>query len=66
METVGIFGYFINFNGVLPGNETVIFLHFSVIYNVSFSKIICIGMPHQLSVFFSHFSQNLIFLHFKK
>ena len=44
----------------------VFFLLFSVTYNVDFPKIICIGMPHQLTVFFSHFSQNLIFLHFKK
>ena len=35
-----------NFNGVLPGNETVNFFsfnfwHFSVRYNVLFTKIIC-------------------------
>ena len=63
------FSFFFNFNGVLPGNETVIFfffLAFSVRYNVSFTKIICISMPHRLNVFFSHFSWNSIFLHLKK
>ena len=38
-----------DFNGVLRGNETVIFfsffLHFSVAYNVSLTKLICISMP---------------------
>ena len=51
--------YFFNFNGILPRNETVNLFclgHFSVRYNVSFTKIICISMPHQINVFFSHFS----------
>ena len=46
-------GIFYHFNGVLPGNETVTFCHFSVTYNVSFNKIICIVcMPCRLNVFF--------------
>ena len=27
--------------------------HYSVIYNVSFTKIICISMSHRLNVFFA-------------
>ena len=59
-------GTYSNFNGVLPGNETVIFFffwHFSVRYNVSFIKIIRISMPHRLNVFFSHFVMKFCFLH---
>ena len=46
--------FFFNFNGVLPGNETVkcfFFWHFSVRYNISFTKMICVS-----NVFLSHFS----------
>ena len=39
--------YFFNFSGVLLGYEAVIFWHFSVIYNVSFTKIILISMPNR-------------------
>ena len=28
--------------------------HYSVIYNVSFTKIICISMSHRLNVFLLH------------
>ena len=52
-------GVFFTFNVVLPGNETVKFLFsgiFSVTYNVSFTKIICIIMPHRLNVFFNIFN----------
>ena len=31
--------------------ELFAFWHFSVTYNVSFTKIICIGLPHRLKVF---------------
>ena len=53
----GLF-FLLYFNGVLPGNETVkffFFWHFSVRYNVSFTKIIRISMRHQLNVFFRIF-----------
>ena len=63
-------GYFVNFNGVLPGNETVNFfffvLHFSVRYNVCFIKIICTSMPRRLNVFFPAFFIKFLFLHLKK
>ena len=52
-------GIFFNFIGILPRNETVnlfCFGIFSVRYNVSFTKIICISMPYQINVFFAHFS----------
>ena len=55
---------FFNFNGVLPGNETVIFFlfrHFSVRYNVSFTILICISMHHRLNVF----SQFFFFFFYK-
>ena len=59
---------FFFFNGVLPGNETVFFFsfwHFSVRYNVSFTKIIRLTIPNGLNVFFSHFFMKLYFLAFK-
>ena len=34
-------------------NREFFFWHFSVTYNVSFTKIICINMPYRLNVFFS-------------
>ena len=37
------------------------FWHFSVRYNVSFTKIIHISMPHRLNVFFSHFFHEILF-----
>ena len=48
IETVCVFfffGIFLNFNGVLPGNETAkfSFLIFSVRFSVRFIKIICIS-----------------------
>ena len=46
--------------------EIFAFWHFSVTYNVSFTKIICISLPHQLKVFFLHFSGNSVFLHLQK
>ena len=46
--------------------EIFAFWHFSVTYNVSFTKIICISLPHRLKVFFLHFSWNSVFLHLKK
>ena len=55
------------FDGVLPGTGTVKFFiwHFSVTYNVCFTKIICISMAHRLHVFSRIFSRNSIFLHLK-
>ena len=47
-------GICFNFNGVLPGNQTVKFLFLA--YSVSFTKIIIISMPHRLNVFFLAFS----------
>ena len=50
-KLLDFWGICINFNGVLPGNETVkffivlLFWHFSVTHYVSFTKIICISMP---------------------
>ena len=32
--------------------EIFAFWHFSVTYNVSFTRIICISLPHRLKVFF--------------
>ena len=48
--------------------EIFAFWHFSVTYNISFTKIICISLPHRLKdlVFFLHFSWNSVFLHLKK
>ena len=48
--------------------EIFAFWHFSVTYNISFTKIICISLPHRLKdlVFFLHFSGNSVFLHLKK
>ena len=44
--------------------EIFAFWHFSDTYkNVSFPKIICISLPHQLKVFFLHFSWNSVYLH---
>ena len=57
LKVFDFFRYFFNFHGILPRNETVnlfCFGIFSVRYNVSFPKIICISMPHQINVFFSH------------
>ena len=61
------------FNGVLPGNETVkflfisfIFLAFSATYNVSFTKIICISMPHHFNIFFLAFFMKFDYPAFKK
>ena len=51
--------FFYYFNGILQGNETVIFFlfwHFSLKYNVSIINIIHISMLNRLNVFFSHFS----------
>ena len=62
-------GILVSFNGVLSGNEMVIFFlfwHFSVRYNVKFIKIIRISMPHRLNVFFSHFFMKFYILAFKK
>ena len=59
LKLLNFLGVFFKFNGVLPGNETAKFFFFdifSISYNVSFSKIICISMPHRFSVDFSHFS----------
>ena len=46
--------------------ESFAFWLFSVTYNVSFIKIICISLLHRLKVFFLHFSWNSVFLHLKK
>ena len=43
----------------------LLFWHFSVRYNVSFIKIICISMPHRLNVFFLAFFMKFCFLAFK-
>ena len=45
--------------------EIFAFWHFSVTYNVSFTKIICIGLPHRLKVFSCIF-HGIQFLAFKK
>ena len=63
-------GIFLTLQGVLPGNEAVNFLllffwHFSLTYNVSFTEIICISMPHRLNVF-SRIFHEFNFLAFKK
>ena len=72
MEIVRFFEAFIlTFTEFRQKNETVKFLffwHFSVTFNVSFTKIICVSMPHELNVFFLafwHMKFN-IFLHLKK
>ena len=36
--------------------EFLVFWHFSVTYNLSFTTVICISMPYQLNVFFLHIS----------
>ena len=59
-------GIFLKFNGVLPASETVFFFffffffwggggHFSVTYNVSFTKIVRKSMPIDYMYFFLHF-----------
>ena len=44
--------------------EFFVIWHFSVTYNVSFTKLICMSLPHRFKVFFSHFSWNSILLLF--
>ena len=46
--------------------EIFAFGHFPVTYNVSFTKIICISLPHRLKVFFLHFFMEFSFLALKK
>ena len=46
--------------------EILAFWHFPVTYNVSFTKIICISLPHRLKVFFLHFFMEFSFLALKK
>ena len=47
MELFDFLGYFFNFHGVLLGNEMMkFFWHFSVTYNIGFTKINCISIPH--------------------
>ena len=46
--------------------EIFAFWHFPVTYNVSFTKIICISLPHRLKVFFLHFFHGIQFSCIKK
>ena len=46
--------------------EIFAFWHFSVTYYVSFTKIICIRLPHRLKVFFLAFFMEFSFLALKK
>ena len=46
--------------------EIFAFLAFSVTYNVSFTKRICISLPHRLKVFFLHFFHGIQFSCIKK
>ena len=64
MESVWFLGgFFINFNEVLPGNETVIFLALFC-KNVSLAKVICICMLLRQNVFFIAFCMKFYFLAF--
>ena len=55
-------GIFITLTGFCLEMKRYFFLfwHFSVRYNVSFTKIICISMPHRLNVF-SHIFHEILF-----
>ena len=65
--------FFLNFNGILPENETVnffVFFFFAFFSNIQckFTKIICISMPHRSSItcIFLAFFMKFNFLAFKK
>ena len=61
-------GIYFNFNGGFArklNGDFFLFWHFSVRYNISFIKIIRIGMPHRLNVFFLAFFMKFCFLAFK-
>ena len=52
-KTDRVLHFFFNFNIVMLGNETVNTLFSYLIfvtYNVNFTKVMCISMPHQLNI----------------